>query len=220
MDAIGLRLFPLQTVLFPGMPLPLNVFEPRYLQLVAECTEAGEPFGVALIREGPEVGGPAIPFEVGTTARIEHVEPGLLSAVQVLAHGEQRFRIEALHRDRPYLWADVELVAEPSGTASPQLLEHARGLLDEFARLRLRSRGEYARSPGAAQHPSEPGALADALAATGAGSPEDRQRVLETLEPGERLEQAVAMFDAVLDPLRRRAAEAATRRWSEPGALN
>ena len=215
-----LRLFPLHTVLFPGMPLPLNVFEPRYLQLVHECTQAGEPFGVALIREGPEVGGPAVPFEVGTTARIERAEPGLLNASQVLARGEQRFRILALHDDRPYLWADAELLAEQSGDAPPALLEQARGLLDEFDGLRLRSRGEYARSSGSAQHPREPGALADAIAATGAGSPGDRQRLLETLEPGERLERAVALFEAVLEALRRRAAEAAARRWSELGALN
>ena len=215
-----LRLFPLHTVLFPGMLLPLNVFEPRYLQLVHECTQAGEPFGVALIREGPEVGGPAVPFEVGTTARIERAEPGLLNASQVLARGEQRFRILALHDDRPYLWADAELLAEQSGDAPPALLEQARGLLDEFDGLRLRSRGEYARSSGSAQHPREPGALADAIAATGAGSPGDRQRLLETLEPGERLERAVALFEAVLEALRRRAAEAAARRWSELGALN
>ena len=215
-----LRLFPLHMVLFPGMPLPLNVFEPRYLQLVEECTQAGEPFGVALIREGPEVGGPAVPFEVGTSARIERAEPGLLNAIQILARGEQRFRIVALHDDRPYRWADVEVLAEPPGDAPPALLEQARGLLEEFEGLRLRSRGEYERSSASAQHPREPGALADAIGAAGAGSPDDRQRLLETLEPGERLERAVALFDAVLEALRRRAAEAATRRWSEPGALN
>ncbi|MEX2372401.1 MAG: LON peptidase substrate-binding domain-containing protein, partial [Dehalococcoidia bacterium] len=54
-----LRLFPLRTVLFPGMALSLQVFEERYRVLVAECLEADEPFGVVLIREGPEVGGAA-----------------------------------------------------------------------------------------------------------------------------------------------------------------
>ena len=113
-----LRLFPLHTVLFPGMALPLNVFEPRYLQLIDECTRADEPFGVALIREGPEVGGFAVPFDVGTTARIERAEPGMLNAVSLLARGEQRFRITELHHDRPYLWVEAELIEEPPGEAA------------------------------------------------------------------------------------------------------
>ncbi len=218
--AVELRLFPLHTVLFPGMPLPLNVFEPRYLQLIEECTQSGEPFGVVLIREGPEVGGPAVPFEAGTTARIERAEPGLLNAVQILARGEQRFRILELHDDRPYLWADADAIAEPPGAASPELLERAQGLLDEFERLRRRAGGEYGPPPGSAGHPREPGALADAIGATGVASTDERQRLLETLDPGDRLDRAVALFEAALEQLRHRAAEAATRRWSGPGALN
>ena len=66
-----LRLFPLNTVLFPGAVLNLHVFEPRYKQLVSECLEEGAPFGVSLIREGDEAGDPAVsPYEVGTTAEI------------------------------------------------------------------------------------------------------------------------------------------------------
>ena len=64
-----LRLFPLQAVvLFPQMELPLVVFEPRYVQLTQECTDADEPFGVVLLKEGLEVGeNDADPFKIGTT---------------------------------------------------------------------------------------------------------------------------------------------------------
>src|SRR5262249_39608867 len=63
-------LFPLNVVLFPGMPLPLHVFEPRYQEMVQACMESDRTFGVCLIRSGQEVGGPADPHPVGTTCEI------------------------------------------------------------------------------------------------------------------------------------------------------
>ena len=214
-----LRLFPLHTVLFPGMTLPLNVFEPRYLQLVDECTRDDEPFGVALIREGPEVGGFAVPHDIGTTARIEVAEPGLLNRISLLSRGERRFRITELHHDRPYLWADAELIEESLDEASAELRDRAREQLRAFARLRSRARGEYERDPG--DEPSDgTAALADAICATGAGTADERQRLLETIDPVERLARAVEMFEEVLELLRRRVDEAAVQRWNEPGGLN
>ena len=214
-----LRLFPLHTVLFPGMALPLNVFEPRYLQLVEECVRAEEPFGVVLIREGPEVGGFAVPYDVGTTARIERAEPNILNQIVLSSRGEQRFRIAELHHDRPYLWADAELLEEPSGEAPGELRERAREQLGAFARLRSQARGEYERDPGS-DPPEGSGALADAICATGAGTADERQQLLETLDPVERLTRAVEMFEEILELLRRRVGEATVQRWNEPGGLN
>ena len=71
---LSLPLFPLNTVLFPGQVLPLHVFEPRYRKMIATCIEQGAPFGVALIQDSEQVGGPTKPYEVGTTARITQVE--------------------------------------------------------------------------------------------------------------------------------------------------
>src|SRR4029079_17235484 len=98
-----LTLFPLRTVLFPGMKLPLQVFEPRYRQLVAECMEYAEPFGVSLIREGAEVGGPAAPYNIGTTALIESVTTAPDGRLHLATMGGRRFRIVTLHTDRAYL---------------------------------------------------------------------------------------------------------------------
>lgn len=214
-----LRLFPLHTVLFPGMALPLNVFEPRYLQLVEECLREGEPFGVVLIREGPEVGGFAVPHDVGTTARIERAEPNILNQIALSSRGERRFRITELHHDRPYLWADAELVEESSDEAPEALRERASEQLRAFAGLRARARGEYERDPEA-DTPEGTGALADAICATGAGTADERQRLLETLDPAGRLARAVEMFEEILELLRRRVDEAAVQRWNEPGGLN
>ena len=215
-----LRLFPLHTVLFPGMPLPLNVFEPRYLQLVQECLEHEEPFGVALIREGPEVGGFADPHLVGATARIEQVAQGVLNAIQLLARGERRVRILELHHDRPYLWADAEEIEGSSGEAPQELLERGQELLDEFERLRFSSQGGYVRPRPSEPVTTPPGVLADAIGATGAGRPIERQELLETPDPALRLERAVAMFAPLVDQMRRRSTDSALRRWHEPGALN
>ncbi|MEX0613350.1 MAG: LON peptidase substrate-binding domain-containing protein, partial [Pirellulales bacterium] len=60
-----LRLFPLQSVLFPGMRMPLHIFEDRYKTMIRDCIEDDAPFGVLLIRVGAEVGGAAVPYGIG-----------------------------------------------------------------------------------------------------------------------------------------------------------
>ena len=75
MDGLSdLPLFPLNAVLFPGGELALRIFEPRYLDLVRECTRQERPFGVCLILDGAEAGAPAMPAAVGTLARIVDFE--------------------------------------------------------------------------------------------------------------------------------------------------
>jgi len=88
-----LPLFPLNTVLFPGGRLPLRIFEQRYMEMAKACLRDGSPFGVCLIREGKEVGTPAIPADVGTLARIGTWDMPQLGVLHVTALGEQRFRI-------------------------------------------------------------------------------------------------------------------------------
>jgi len=88
-----LPLFPLNTVLFPGGRLPLRIFEQRYMEMAKACLRDGSPFGVCLIREGREVGAPAVPAEVGTLARIGAWDMPQLGVLHVTALGEQRFRI-------------------------------------------------------------------------------------------------------------------------------
>jgi Lon protease-like protein len=91
--AADIALFPLQTVLFPGGRLPLRLFEQRYLAMAKDCLRDEAPFGVCLIREGTEVGAPALPCDVGCTARIASWDMPQLGVLQVVARGERRFRI-------------------------------------------------------------------------------------------------------------------------------
>lgn len=88
-----LALFPLNTVLFPGGPLALRVFEPRYLDLVSRCLKEGSGFGVVRLDAGHEAGGPADFSDIGTEARIvdfSRLEDGLLG---ITCLGQQRFRV-------------------------------------------------------------------------------------------------------------------------------
>jgi len=85
-------LFPLSTVLFPGGPLPLRIFESRYIDMISHCMKNDVPFGVLLIREGGETG-PATTHDVGTLARIMDWYQGSDGLLGVTAIGEQRFRL-------------------------------------------------------------------------------------------------------------------------------
>lgn len=93
--AAQLPLFPLQTVLLPGGPLQLQVFEPRYLDMVGRCMRAGTPFGVVRILEGSEAGAVSDIATTGTTARIidfHTLSNGLLG---LLCLGERVFRVQS-----------------------------------------------------------------------------------------------------------------------------
>lgn len=100
-------LFPLNTVLFPGAPIFLNIFEPRYKEMFSYCVKNDKPFGVVLIQDGQEIGGMATPHAIGCTARIVQSETQANGNIHLVAVGEQRFRILALQQDKPYLVGQV-----------------------------------------------------------------------------------------------------------------
>jgi hypothetical protein len=119
-----LPLFPLKTVLFPGGPLALRVFEPRYLDMVAAALRGANRFGVLAIRSGSEVG-EAETFDVGTTAEIvdwDQEAPGVLG---IRAVGRESFRVVQQRRAPNGLYvAGVEMLDEVSPLPLPA--QHAR----------------------------------------------------------------------------------------------
>lgn len=125
--AYPLSLFPLNVVLFPGMPLPLYIFEERYKLLINDCLRDHKPFGVTLIKSGVEVGAPAAPHLIGTTARVVSLERLAEGRLDLEAIGEDRFRILELRHDRPYLSALVENFPM-SAADSPLILTRATRL--------------------------------------------------------------------------------------------
>jgi len=86
-------IFPLGTVLFPDGALPLRIFEQRYIEMTKACLRDNRPFGVCLIREGREVGTPAVPERVGCLARIENWEMPQIGMFHLMARGGDRFRL-------------------------------------------------------------------------------------------------------------------------------
>lgn len=214
-----LRLFPLsEVVLFPGMILRLQVFETRYRQLVAECLQRNEPFGVALIRDGDEVGRSAVPYDLGTTARIKSAATGADGQLHLVTLGGRRFRVRALHHDRPYLWADVEYPPEESGVVRVEPIERAHAGLERVIRLRQAIDNDFERG---LRVPQAPGALADAIAALAEDqTPEELQRLLELTNVAERLEAVLPLLESVLAGTHREAAEVTAARWSGFGMGN
>lgn len=143
----ALPLFPLRTVLMPGGVLALRVFEPRYLDMVKRCTRRGEGFGVCLLIDGVEAGGPAVPAETGTEARIVDFtmrEPGVLG---IAVEGERRFVVRATSVQADGLvMAEVQwLPPLPRSFVQPQ---HAF-LVDLLKRMLERSGGPHAYADGA-----------------------------------------------------------------------
>lgn len=117
-------LFPLNVVLFPGMVLPLHIFEPRYQLMVKRCLEDQQLFGVVLIQEGDEVGEPAIPYPIGTLAAIQQVQLREDGCMDLMTVGVCRFQILDELPGEPYAMARVELLEESDdGTDVAEITE-------------------------------------------------------------------------------------------------
>jgi Lon protease-like protein len=125
-----LPIFPLGTVLFPGAILPLRIFEVRYVDMAKACLKDGTAFGVCLIREGSDVGAPAVPEPVGCTARIAECDAEELGILKVKAQGLDRFRIVSREVNRQGLiLGEVEpLASEAQVTETDGLAESAQFL--------------------------------------------------------------------------------------------
>lgn len=114
-----LPLFPLNSVLFPGMPITLRIFEERYKLMINECIDQRQPFGVVLLKSGAEVqgmGSDAVPYPIGCTAQITQMQPLIAGQMNIVAVGRERFLIRSLEFDQPYLTGQVEMLPLPNNT--------------------------------------------------------------------------------------------------------
>ena len=133
-----LPLFPLGTVLFPGLLLPLHIFEERYRQLVRDLQDGREPrrFGVIAIRQGRETGVDGIQalYEIGCTATLRQVKQLEDGRYDIVTVGTDRFRLVGLDDSKPYLRGQVDLlpdeIGDPGGAA--QAAQAARVVRDAF----------------------------------------------------------------------------------------
>ncbi len=119
-------IFPLATVLYPGMRLPLQVFETRYMEMAKACLKHDSPFGVCLIREGEEVGTPAVPEPVGCLARIAEWDMETVGILKVKVEGLERFRLlRTKTTGTGLILGDIERIAAEAAAQPPELAESA-----------------------------------------------------------------------------------------------
>lgn len=183
MELATLPLFPLNVVLFPGMQLPLHVFEERYRLMVGTCMVMDRTFGVVLVRSGVEVGGPAEPFEVGTTARIVGLERLPDGRMNLSVVGVQRFTIRELLHDQPYLRGRVEPLADLERPVRDGLAQEVLALFKRY----LEQSGIHAERIERLPLPDEPLALSYVVAAALKAPARVRQELLEADSAASRL---------------------------------
>ena len=197
-----LPLFPLNTVLFPNASLPLQIFEERYKLMLRECMESDNRFGVALIREGPEVGGPAVPHEIGTVAHITQVNRIDGDRFFVSAVGVQRFRILEVTQREPFVTAEVELLndASPDLESSNELVRDATDACSNYACASVGVTGGWVSQT---RVPSDPEALSYHIANSVQMDVGDKQSLLEHDSSAGRLTAEVEMLRKSYEDLRR-----------------
>jgi Lon protease-like protein len=193
-DFQHLPLFPLNTVLFPGVTLPLRIFEPRYQLLLQHCVEKRAPFGVVMIRADSEVGGEVLVLSaVGTTARVTKCEAVVDETYLIEVEGETRFIINETYDDEPYLTARVtpfwEQAAEPLDLQP--LYDQTTTLFKEYlANLQALENKHLANL----QMPQDPVMMSFVVAASLQASLDEKQSLLEIAATSERLQREIEIL--------------------------
>jgi Lon protease-like protein len=170
-------LFPLHTVLYPAMPITLHIFEERYREMIGRCLEQSSPFGVVLIRAGSEVdpddpfvrrmhersdpdlrnsiGAEALPFAIGTTARISESHRFEDGRYYLSAVGVRRFRIQYLVQHQPYLIASVAYMLDQIAPGVPEQASELRELFRRYWEALERATGRRQESDQPPEDPIE-----------------------------------------------------------------
>ena len=185
-------LFPLHTVLFPGGPLPLRIFEPRYLDMVSDCLKHDAGFGVCLIEQGREVGKAASPVLIGVMARITDWDQRQDGMLGITAVGEQRFRLKDIEVKKNQLTvAHIELLTENPVTGLP---EKYQPLVEIVERLIAHAGQHYSYVPVDYEDASW---LSYRLAELLPFEMQQKQFYLEMNDPLERLEHIYVMLEGM-----------------------
>ncbi|HET9847567.1 MAG TPA: LON peptidase substrate-binding domain-containing protein [Candidatus Dormibacteraeota bacterium] len=202
-----LPLFPLNVVLFPHMPLPLHVFEPRYRQMIADCLEEGHSFGVVAIREGSETGA-STPYDVGTLAKIVRIDRLEDGRMNLLVMGASRFEILQTAADRPYLRGRVRIIQEAGDDldATARLTEQTATTFREYSNLLRELVGQKADE---AEPPMEPELLSYLIAAALNLQVPEKQTLLAEPRTDSRLKHELRLLRKEIVLLKQMVAHAA-----------
>jgi Lon protease-like protein len=213
-------LFPLRTVLFPGMPLPLRIFEERYKTMVAELLQSGGEFGVLLIREGREVGGGARPYDYGTLARIEECQELQGGRYALEAVGTRRFKLLRMLPPRPYPYGEVKIIDDMQPAQTPQLayaVETVRTTFPLYFRLAMSLTDQWAQPM---KMPLRAHELVNFIAPWLQVDEEVKQRLIEPESALDRLTQLAETLDDLLMRTREEVEEHRRRKFGAIGSGN
>ncbi len=191
-------LFPLHVVLFPDMPLPLHIFEPRYREMILRCREEKSLFGITLIQSGADIGAEAVPRSVGTLARIAQYEEMPDGRMNILVFGESRFRITRTFHDKPYLSASVSLIQEEP--ADEEAIQPDFEAVASLFRAYLQSLFAMSgRALSTLQLPQDAEYLSYAVASVLQVPPHEKQALLEMTETERRLQREIEMLSTEIE---------------------
>ena len=186
-------LFPLPNlVLFPGVEVPLHIFEPRYRLMINECYEQSLPFGVVLVRPESEPLHEE-PYPVGTMAEIEALDRMKDGRMNLIARGLQRFRILSQHREKPYLSGIVEVYSDAveSEPTLKQPVHQASALFRSYLEALLEVAG---RAELEFTLPDDAEELSHFIAHLIDVQDEQKQHMLELTSTSQRLEEEIIIL--------------------------
>jgi Lon protease-like protein len=184
-----LPLFPLDLVLFPGTPLPLHIFEPRYKEMISECLDLKKSFGVVRAKEEGVA-------EIGCTAEIITIAKKYSDGrMDIVTQGRERFEVMQVNQERLFLQAEVLYLQDEPAKASPEEIAQALTLQGEIVRL-------------AGSDPPERSGEDTAQLSFNLVSPlpldlDFKQTLLGMKSESERMQAVISYFEAILPNLRR-----------------
>ncbi|MEO8004261.1 MAG: LON peptidase substrate-binding domain-containing protein [Betaproteobacteria bacterium] len=182
--SLSIPIFPLHAVLYPGGLLALKIFEQRYLDMTKACVRDGTPFGVCRIREGQEVGVPAVAEQIGCTAVIAQWEMPHLGLFELRTRGEKPFRIlKQSTQANGLIHAEVEMLSDAAGDVQPESFDLCRQVLEQVVE---KIGADYFDPPLAFDDPRWTSyRLSEVLPLDGS----EKQALLELRDDGARLER-------------------------------
>ena len=184
-----LPLFPLDLVLFPGTPLPLHIFEPRYKEMISECLDLKKSFGVVRAKEEGVA-------EIGCTAEIIAIAKKYSDGrMDIVAQGRERFEVMQVNQERPFLQAEVLYLQDEPVKASPEEIAQALTLQGEIVRLAGSAPPERSGEDTAQLSFNLVGPLPLDL--------DFKQTLLGMKSESERMQAVISYFEAILPNLRR-----------------
>lgn len=201
-----LPLFPLPLVLFPGVPLPLHIFEPRYRRMLADVRASNNLFGLSYFDPAASVGEQPPAGHVGCAAEVVEVQPAEDGRSNIMTVGLVRYRAETyVERGDPYLVGRVEFFEDETEDA-PLLSKRAREVSEMFTRITraMRTINDDRSSPPELPE-SEPERLSFLVAAVVEMEAEDKQELLELRSTAERLRRLYGMLAQAVESYETRA---------------